>query len=164
MPGSKASGCAAGFEELARKYPVIGDIRGKGLFQAIEFVRDRATKERFPDATAFGVQVGRRALAHGLLVPVRPPLDRLWPAPGLNGRARSTRWWRSSTAAWARSRRARSTARANAREADRPMRPMVPHVRAPVRFLMYLRFARYLFWEFRWPLVVFTVARAGAAG
>jgi adenosylmethionine-8-amino-7-oxononanoate aminotransferase len=57
----------SGFEALARKYPVIGDVRGKGLFQAIEFVRDRATKTRFPDATAFGVQVGRRALAHGLL-------------------------------------------------------------------------------------------------
>ena len=37
------------------------------MFQAIEFVRDRATKERFPDSVAFGVQVGRRALAHGLL-------------------------------------------------------------------------------------------------
>ena len=33
---------------------------------------------------------------------------------------------------------------------------MVPHVRAPVRFLMYLRFARYLLWEFRWPLAIFT--------
>jgi voltage-gated potassium channel len=33
---------------------------------------------------------------------------------------------------------------------------MVPHVRAPVRFLMYLRFARYLFWEFRWPLGIFS--------
>jgi adenosylmethionine-8-amino-7-oxononanoate aminotransferase len=42
-------------------------VRGKGLFQAVEFVRDRATKARFADATAFGVQVGRRALAHGLL-------------------------------------------------------------------------------------------------
>jgi adenosylmethionine-8-amino-7-oxononanoate aminotransferase len=57
----------ASFEALARKYPVIGDIRGKGLFQAVEFVRDRATKSRFPDAMALGVQVGRRALAHGLL-------------------------------------------------------------------------------------------------
>jgi L-2,4-diaminobutyrate transaminase len=55
------------FEDMARKYPVIGDIRGKGLFQAIEFVRDRATKARFPDTTSFGVRVGRRALSHGLL-------------------------------------------------------------------------------------------------
>src|SRR5258708_1046045 len=55
----------AGFEGLSEKYGVIGDIRGKGLFQAIEFVRDRATKEPFPDA--FGTRVGRRALANGLL-------------------------------------------------------------------------------------------------
>jgi adenosylmethionine-8-amino-7-oxononanoate aminotransferase len=57
----------AGFERLAAKHGVIGDIRGKGLFQGIELVRDRATKERFPAETAFGVRVGRRALQHGLL-------------------------------------------------------------------------------------------------
>lgn len=55
----------AGFTRLAEKYDVIGDIRGRGLFQAIEFVKDRATKERLPDA--FGVRVGRRALENGLL-------------------------------------------------------------------------------------------------
>jgi adenosylmethionine-8-amino-7-oxononanoate aminotransferase len=37
------------------------------LFQAIELVRDRATKARFADAAALGVKVGRRALEHGLL-------------------------------------------------------------------------------------------------
>ena len=57
----------AGFEALARKHTVIGDIRGKGLFQAIEFVQDRTTKARFPDAAALGVKVGRRALSNGLL-------------------------------------------------------------------------------------------------
>jgi adenosylmethionine-8-amino-7-oxononanoate aminotransferase len=56
-----------GFEALARKYGVIGDIRGKGLFQAIEFVRDVRTKERFPASPGFGVRVGRRALENGLL-------------------------------------------------------------------------------------------------
>ncbi|MHB1557777.1 MAG: aminotransferase family protein [Isosphaeraceae bacterium] len=54
-------------DELAVKYPVIGDVRGRGLFHAIEFVRDRATRERFPAAEAIGVRVGRRALEHGLL-------------------------------------------------------------------------------------------------
>ena len=56
-----------GFESLAKKHGVIGDIRGKGLLQGIEFVRNVATKESFPAALGFGVQVGRRALANGLL-------------------------------------------------------------------------------------------------
>src|SRR5437660_5521037 len=49
-----------GFERLAKKHGVIGDIRGKGLFQGIEFVRDPATKEPFAANVAFGVRVGRR--------------------------------------------------------------------------------------------------------
>jgi adenosylmethionine-8-amino-7-oxononanoate aminotransferase len=55
------------FQELADKYGVIGDIRGKGLFLGIEFVKNVETKEPFPASTAFGVKVGRRALEHGLL-------------------------------------------------------------------------------------------------
>jgi adenosylmethionine-8-amino-7-oxononanoate aminotransferase len=54
-----------GFRRLADKYGVIGDVRGKGLFQGIEFVRDPATKERFADPV--GVKIGRRALENGLL-------------------------------------------------------------------------------------------------
>jgi adenosylmethionine-8-amino-7-oxononanoate aminotransferase len=57
----------AGFKRLADKHGVIGDIRGKGLLQGIEFVRNPATKERFPDKMALGVLVGRRALQNGLL-------------------------------------------------------------------------------------------------
>jgi adenosylmethionine-8-amino-7-oxononanoate aminotransferase len=57
----------AGFERLANKHGIIGDIRGKGLFQGIEFVRDPATKEPFPANVAFGVRVVRRALENGLL-------------------------------------------------------------------------------------------------
>jgi adenosylmethionine-8-amino-7-oxononanoate aminotransferase len=57
----------AGFERLAKKHGIIGDIRGKGLLQGIEFVRDVKTKEPFPKEKAFGVRVGRRALANGLL-------------------------------------------------------------------------------------------------
>lgn len=56
-----------GFERLAEKYSVIGDLRGKGLFQGMEFVRDRHTKAQFPAEAAIGVRVGKRALANGLL-------------------------------------------------------------------------------------------------
>jgi adenosylmethionine-8-amino-7-oxononanoate aminotransferase len=57
----------AGFEALAAKYEIIGDIRGKGLFHAIEFVKNRTTKERFPVNPGIGIEIGRRALEHGLL-------------------------------------------------------------------------------------------------
>ncbi len=56
-----------GFEAMAAKHGVIGDIRGKGLFQAIDFVSDLATKARFPANPGLGVEVGRRALENGLL-------------------------------------------------------------------------------------------------
>jgi adenosylmethionine-8-amino-7-oxononanoate aminotransferase len=55
----------AGFARLAAKYGIIGDIRGAGLLQGVEFVSDPATKGRM--AGDFGVRVGRRALANGLL-------------------------------------------------------------------------------------------------
>jgi adenosylmethionine-8-amino-7-oxononanoate aminotransferase len=56
-----------GFQRLAKKYGVIGDIRGKGLLQGIEFVRNPATKERFAPGQEIGVRIGRRALENGLL-------------------------------------------------------------------------------------------------
>jgi 4-aminobutyrate aminotransferase-like enzyme len=52
-------------EELQAKYPVIGDVRGMGLMQALELVKDRKTKEPAPEATT---QVMERAKANGLLI------------------------------------------------------------------------------------------------
>lgn len=38
------------FEELKEKHAIIGDVRGLGLMQALEFVKDRETKEPHPQA------------------------------------------------------------------------------------------------------------------
>jgi 4-aminobutyrate aminotransferase len=37
-------------DNLKEKYPVVGDVRGMGLMQALEFVKDRDTKEPHPQA------------------------------------------------------------------------------------------------------------------
>ncbi|MGD9647967.1 MAG: aspartate aminotransferase family protein [Pirellulales bacterium] len=57
----------AGFADIAQRHGCIGDIRGRGLLQGVEWVRDPATKEQFTAELNFGVRVGRRALKHGLL-------------------------------------------------------------------------------------------------
>ena len=50
---------------LKEKYPLIGDVRGMGLMQALELVKDRQTKEPAPEAT---VQLMERARENGLLI------------------------------------------------------------------------------------------------
>jgi adenosylmethionine-8-amino-7-oxononanoate aminotransferase len=51
---------------------IIGDIRGKGLLIGVEFVKNTATKEQFPDSVSFGVQVGKLALKKGLFLRFDP--------------------------------------------------------------------------------------------
>jgi 4-aminobutyrate aminotransferase-like enzyme len=52
-------------EALKDKHPLIGDVRGMGLMQALELVRDRQTKEPAPVETTALME---RARAHGLLI------------------------------------------------------------------------------------------------
>ncbi|MDI6753200.1 MAG: aspartate aminotransferase family protein [Thermodesulfobacteriota bacterium] len=54
-------------EEL-KSFPFVGDVRGKGLMTAIEFVRDRKTKEPFPRSAKFAEKVIDLAFQNGLVL------------------------------------------------------------------------------------------------
>jgi adenosylmethionine-8-amino-7-oxononanoate aminotransferase len=49
-------------------HPHVGDIRGRGLFWAVELVKDRETKEPFDVSEHLAVEVWRRAFDLGLIV------------------------------------------------------------------------------------------------
>lgn len=55
----------AKLEELQAKHALIGDVRGMGLMQALELVKDPKSKEPAPEATT---QVMERARQNGLLI------------------------------------------------------------------------------------------------
>lgn len=54
-----------GLQQLKDRYPIIGDVRGRGFMQAIELVKDRDTKEPAPEATAAVFEHTRK---HGLIM------------------------------------------------------------------------------------------------
>ena len=66
---------------LAARWPVVGDVRGRGLFLGVELVRDRSTREPFPEACAYVVnrarEMGVLASADGPdhnVLKIKPPL------------------------------------------------------------------------------------------
>ena len=65
----------AGFKELEQKYPLIGHVRGLGLFQGVELVRDRETLE---PATEEASHLVNRLKDHGLLFSTDGPLDNVF--------------------------------------------------------------------------------------
>ena len=62
----------AQFRDMQKRYEVIGDVRGMGLFLGIELVTDRRTKE---PATAFARKVNDGARARGVLIGTEGPHD-----------------------------------------------------------------------------------------
>jgi len=49
-------------------HPHVGDIRGRGLFMALELVRERGTKQPFDPALKLHAAIKTQAMAHGLMV------------------------------------------------------------------------------------------------
>ncbi len=72
----------AGLEALAEKHPLIGEVRGMGLMQALELVLDRRTKQAAPRETAAVLEatraqrilVGKGGL-YGNVLRITPPLN-----------------------------------------------------------------------------------------
>ncbi len=55
-------------KERFGQHPFVGDIRGRGLFWALELVSDRASKRPFDPAAKAHARVKREAMALGLMV------------------------------------------------------------------------------------------------
>jgi adenosylmethionine-8-amino-7-oxononanoate aminotransferase len=55
-------------EERFGNHPNVGDIRGRGLFRAVEFVADRTTKATFSPSKGLANRVHRAAMEEGLCV------------------------------------------------------------------------------------------------
>ncbi|MGO4334158.1 aspartate aminotransferase family protein [Labrys sp. KB_33_2] len=79
--GTVGAHARAGFERLAGKHALIGDIRGSGLFMGTEFVLDRTTKEPAPEQASRivnamrerGVLMGKIGV-HQCATKIRPPM------------------------------------------------------------------------------------------
>ena len=54
--------------EGLKDFPFVGDVRGKGLMTAIEFVKDQKTKEPFPRSAKFTEKVIDLAFENGLVL------------------------------------------------------------------------------------------------
>jgi len=57
----------AALTERFGNHPNVGDIRGRGLFRALEFVSDRTNKEPFDPKHALNAKIKKAAMARGLM-------------------------------------------------------------------------------------------------
>lgn len=70
LPNVRARGeqLRATLRDRLGDHPYIGDIRGRGLFVGVEFVRDRERKTPFDPASKLNAAIKREAMARGLMV------------------------------------------------------------------------------------------------
>jgi adenosylmethionine-8-amino-7-oxononanoate aminotransferase len=54
-------------DEAFREHPYVGDVRGRGLFQAVELVADRGTKAPFDPKLKLGARIKQAAMELGLM-------------------------------------------------------------------------------------------------
>lgn len=67
---------SSGLKAIAKKAPIVGDVRGKGLMWGMEFVRDRKTKQPFEPNEKVFHRVVSKALSEGIVVyPVNGCVD-----------------------------------------------------------------------------------------
>ncbi|HEY2185065.1 MAG TPA: aspartate aminotransferase family protein [Xanthobacteraceae bacterium] len=64
----QGSHLARRLKERFGNHPFVGDVRGRGLLQAVELVADRASKEPFAPEHKLHARVKAEAMAHGLMV------------------------------------------------------------------------------------------------
>lgn len=55
-----------GLMELQQKHPVVGDVRGKGLFAGVELVCDRHSKEPVPET--YAMSVAAHCMGQGVII------------------------------------------------------------------------------------------------
>ena len=65
--GTEGELLQASLKERLVDHPFVGDVRGRGFFQGIEFVADRATKAPLPVKTQFHARLKRTAMENGLM-------------------------------------------------------------------------------------------------
>jgi len=62
--------------ELAEKHSSIGEVRGRGLMQGIEFVQDKETREPFPPEIQFASQIKETLMQNGMIVEASTGCDK----------------------------------------------------------------------------------------
>jgi 4-aminobutyrate aminotransferase-like enzyme len=67
----------ARLQEMQMRHPSMGDVRGQGMLMAIEFVRDRDSKERISGEEA--EQLYHELVTRGVLVSSASPIMRVTP-------------------------------------------------------------------------------------